>query len=235
MKNSFVLKTAHKLLKNELKIDLGSESFSKDITSKILIKNQSIKAYFVARTKIVLCGIGFIESYIKGLKNGVVVKLFYHDGDLVQSNKKIASLEGDAKAILGLERTLLNFIQHLSSISTTTFFLKERLKNTKIQLLDTRKTITGLRVIQKYATQKGGAKNHRMGLYDGVFIKDNHIKIAGGIENITKILIKKKIKNYIVECDNYNQAKFFIEAGAKHILLDNMSLREIKKNYQNKM
>ena len=229
MKYSFALENAHKLLKNELEIDLGSNCFNKDVTCQAIISNQSIKAYFVARTRIVLCGIRFVESYVKSLKNGIIIKLFYSDGDMVKSNKWIASLEGDAKIILGLERTLLNFLQHLSSITTTTYLLKEKLKDTKIQLLDTRKTITGLRIVQKYATYKGGAKNHRIGLYDKIFIKDNHISIAGGVENVTKILRKKNIKNYIVECDNYNEAKHFIEAGAKYLLLDNMKLREIKK------
>lgn len=229
MKYSFALETAHKLLKNDLKVDLGSISFRNDVTSQILIKNKSVKAYFVAKTEIVLCGIGFIESYVKSLKNGIIIKLFYKDGDIVKSNKNIASLEGNARMILGLERTLLNFLQHLSSISTTTYFLKEKLKDTNIQLLDTRKTIPGLRIVQKYATHKGGAKNHRMGLYDRIFIKDNHIEIAGSIEIVKKILKKKNIKTYIVECDSYNQAKFFIEAGAKYLLLDNMKIKEIKR------
>ena len=229
MKYSVALETAHKLLTNELKTDLGSKSFKNDVTSQIVISNKSIKAYFVARTKIVLCGINFIESFIKSLKNGIVIKLFFKDGDIIKANKKIASLQGDAKKILVLERTLLNFLQHLSSISTTTYFIKEKLKNTRIQLLDTRKTITGLRIVQKYATQKGGAKNHRIGLYDKIFIKDNHIKIAGGIENIRNIINRKNIRDYIIECDNYNQARFFIEAGAKYILLDNMKITEIKK------
>ena len=229
MKYSLASETAHKLLKNEIRTDLGSKSFKKDITSQILINKQSVKAYFVARTEMILCGISFLESYIKGLKNEIIIKPFFKDGDLVKSNKRIALLEGNAKLILGLERTLLNFLQHLSSISTTTHILKKKLKNTRIQLLDTRKTLTGLRVVQKYATKKGGAKNHRIGLYDKIFIKDNHISIAGGVENITKILKEKNIKNYIVECDNYNEAKHFIEAGAKYLLLDNMKLREIKK------
>ncbi len=229
MKYSFALETAHKLLKNDLKVDLGSISFRNDVTSQILIKNKSVKAYFVAKTVIVLCGIGFIESYVKSLKNGIIIKLFYKDGDIVKSNKNIASLEGNAKMILGLERTLLNFLQHLSSISTTTYFLKEKLKDTNIQLLDTRKTIPGLRIVQKYATHKGGAKNHRMGLYDRIFIKDNHIEIAGSIEIVKKILKKKNVKTYIVECDSYDQAKFFIEAGAKYLLLDNMKIKEIKR------
>ena len=129
-----------------------------------------------------------------------------------------------------LERSVINFLQHLSSISTYTSRFVLLLKKSHTKLLNTRKTITGLRKLQKYATTVGGAKNHRMGLHDEILIKDNHIEVLGGIDNTLKVLKEKNIKNYKIECETIEEVKKSMLAGAKYILLDNMSPLEIKKS-----
>ena len=220
---------AIKLLKNELIQDLAGKSFHNDKTSKLLEK-EKIKVNIVAREKLILCGIEFIKQFIKQLDKGIHFETKFSDGDLIKSKETIAIITGEAKKILSSERTILNFLQHLSSISSTTYDLIKVLNNSKIKLLDTRKTITGLRIIQKYATQVGGARNHRMGLYDDILIKDNHIKVLGGMKKTLQYIREKKIKKYKIECDNYNQVKLCIESGARYLLLDNMSVNEIKKS-----
>ena len=226
MKKKQLTNFAVNLLKKELKIDTGNSPLN-DITSNFLINKKKIKASIVARQKIILCGISFINEFLKIYKNKLEIKNYFRDGHLIQKNDVILDIIGDPKLILLLERTVLNFIQHLSSISTSTYELIENLQNSKIQILDTRKTITGLRFIQKYATLIGGAKNHRFGLHDQIFIKDNHIKIAGGIDNVLKVISEKKISNFIIECENKNQVEKAINSGCKYILLDNMKKKEL--------
>ena len=118
-------------------------------------------------------------------------------------------------------------MQHLSSISTYTNKFVEKLNGSKTILLDTRKTTNGLRILEKYATKIGGAKNHRMGLYDKILIKDNHIKVIGGISKTLKLINKKKLKNFEIECETL-RVKKCINYNCRHILLDNMSIKEIK-------
>ncbi len=152
----------------------------------------------------------------------------YSDGNELNKNSIILEINGNVKFILLIERTILNFVQHLSSISTCTRKFVKKIGGTKTKLLDTRKTTTGLRVLEKYATKIGGAQNHRQGLYDQLLIKDNHIKLLGGIDNTLNIIKKKKIKKYIIECDSYEQVQKCLKFGSSYILLDNMSPNEIK-------
>ena len=166
-----------------------------------------------------LLSLSFLKEKFQNLK----CTSNYNDGDLVKKNSILIELSGDVRWILLLERTLLNFLQHLSSISTYTKKFVEKLNGSKTMLLDTRKTTTGLRVLEKYATKVGGAKNHRMGLNDKILIKDNHIKVIGGIKKTLELINKKKIKNFQIECDSYSEVKKCIDYNCSHILLDNMS------------
>ena len=165
----------------------------------------------------------------------------YSDGNELNKNSIILEINGNVKFILLIERTILNFVQHLSSISTYTRKFVKKIGGTKTKLLDTRKTTTGLRVLEKYATKIGGAQNHRQGLYDQLLIKDNHIKLLGGIDNTLNIIKKKKIKKYIIECDSLEQVQKCLKFGSSYILLDNMSPNEIKncinlkKNFKRKI
>ena len=228
MKKKEIIPIAVRLLKNELKTDLNSTSLKKDKTSNYIINEKSkIKINIVARSDLILCGIPFIKSFIKEVLKELVFKNKFNDGDKVQKNRIIATIFGSSKKILAAERTMLNFLQNLCSISTTTSRLVSILKKNNTKLLDTRKTVTGLRMVQKYATHIGGAKNHRFGLYDDILIKDNHIRISGGIKKVYKIIRAQKIKNYKIECDNIYQVKECINQGAKYILLDNMKPNKI--------
>ena len=219
---------AVKKLISELKDDLGSINLKNDLTSKTLLPNSLIgKAVIKNREKIVLCGQSFLKVFLKQKFPMLLFSSKYKDGNELNTNTTILEIKGNVKFILLIERTILNFIQHLSSISTYTRKFVKKIQGTKAKLLDTRKTTTGLRVLEKYATKIGGAQNHRQGLYDQLLIKDNHIKLLGGIDNTLNI-IKKKNKKYIIECDSYEQVQKCLKFGSSYILLDNMSPNEIK-------
>ena len=186
---------AVKKLISELKDDLGSINLKNDLTSKTLLPNSLVgKAVIKNREKIVLCGQSFLKDFLKQKFPMLVFSSKYKDGNELNTNTTILEIKGNVKFILLIERTILNFIQHLSSISTYTRKFVKKIQGTKAKLLDTRKTTTGLRVLEKYATKIGGAQNHRQGLYDQLLIKDNHIKLLGGIDNTLKIIKKKKNK-----------------------------------------
>ena len=219
---------AVKKLWSEIKDDLGSFSIQKDKTTFQLIEKKKISAFVINREKIIICGLRFVTSFIKERFSSLYIQSQFDDGNIIKKNTKILKISGDARIILSIERTILNFLQHLSSISTyTNEYVKKIQKNTK--LLDTRKTTTGLRILEKYATKIGGAINHRMGLYDKILIKDNHIKLIGGISKTLKKVKKLKIKDFIIECDSPRQVKKCLSFGASYIILDNMSIKQIKE------
>ena len=229
MKIENISQIAVKKLTSELKDDLGSINLKNDLTSKTLLPNSlNGKAVIKNREKMILCGQNFLKDFLKQRFPMLVSKSKYSDGNELNENSIILEIKGNVKFILLIERTILNFIQHLSSISTYTRKFVKKIQGTKTKLLDTRKTTTGLRVLEKYATKIGGAQNHRQGLYDQLLIKDNHIKLLGGIDNTLKIIKKKKIKKYMIECDSYLQVQKCLKFGSTYILLDNMTPNEIR-------
>ena len=222
---------AIKILKNELKVDLGNKSFNGDVTTRSLISEKDEKEFFVIpRQQIVVCGLDCIPGFISRVTNKIHFNKIVKDGDLINKNQIIAKISGNSRQILSLERTILNFIQHLSAISTATHLLVKKLNKSKTKLLDTRKTTTGLRKLEKYATKKGGAINHRLSLDKKILIKDNHILVCGGIDKVLKKLKKKRITDYQIECDNFSQVQKLLNYGCKNFLLDNMSPKDIKKS-----
>ncbi len=224
-----VSRIAVKKLISELKDDLGGINLKNDLTTKTLLPSSLIgKAIITNREKIILCGQSFLKDFLKQKFPMLTFKSKYSDGNELNKSSIILEITGNVRFILLIERTILNFVQHLSSISTYTRKFIKKIGGGKTKLLDTRKTTTGLRVLEKYATKIGGAQNHRHGLYDQLLIKDNHIKLLGGIDNTLNIIKKKKIKKYIIECDSYLQVKKCLKFGSKYILLDNMSPIEIK-------
>ena len=237
-----VSRIAVRKLISELKDDLGSINLKNDLTSKTLLPNSLIgRAIITNREKIILCGQSFLKDFLKQKFPMLAFKSKYCDGNELHKRSVILEINGNVKFILLIERTILNFVQHLSSISTYTRKFVKRIGDAKTKLLDTRKTTTGLRVLEKYATKIGGAQNHRQGLYDQLLIKDNHIKLLGGIDNTLNIIKKKKIKKYIIECDSLEQVQKCLKFGSSYILLDNMSPNEIKncinlkKNFKRKI
>ena len=231
-----------KLIELALKEDIGAG----DITSDALIhKNLLGKAEIVAKTKGVLAGIKIAEKVFKKKDPNLFFIPLKKDGENFKPNDKIAIIEGRVKSILKCERTALNFLQKLSGIATLTQSFVSKTKGEKIKILDTRKTTPGFRILEKYAVKAGGGENHRMGLYDMILIKENHIKAAGDISSaiqkakkalgnkdfVKKFSKKKKIK-IEVETKNLNEVKDALGFKIDMIMLDNMPIQMIKKASQ---
>lgn len=207
-----------------------------DITSDLTIpKNHQITFAINPREEIILCGIDAVKICFDALKKSkkfadakLKLKILAKDGDAMKPLKPMAEGQGDAKLIFAAERVILNLIQHLSGVATATNQFVKLAKNTKI--LDTRKTIPSLRILEKYAVATGGGKNHRLSLSDMILIKDNHIAAAGGVTKA--ILAAKKSAKKLkieVECDNLQQVAEAVKSSPDIIMLDNMSATQIKE------
>lgn len=203
-----------------------------DVTTDYLIDDDSVsEAYYVAKDDGVLCGIDIAKRVFKLLDDSIVFETKIKDGEKVKKGDIIAEMKGSTKTLLKGERTALNLLQHLSGIASATNRCVEKVKGTRAQITDTRKTLPGLRALQKYAVTVGGGKNHRFNLSDGAMLKDNHIDAGGGIpQTISKL--RNKIGHMVkieVEVRNLSELKDAIEAGADIIMLDNMSYDEMRE------
>ncbi len=195
-----------------------------DITTKAVIPDLTLlNLVMVTRQDIVVAGLPVALEVFNRLAPEAGIEVETTDGARVSSGAVIARLRGPAAALLSGERTALNFMQTLSGIATLTRAYVDRIEGTGAVLLDTRKTLPGLRALSKYATVLGGATNHRMRLDDGVLIKDNHIAVAGSAAEATRRAKAAGLKNIEVECDTLDQVSEAIEAGADGVLLDNMA------------
>lgn len=205
-----------------LKEDIGSG----DITTNSLIPLElQTKATMVAKSSGVIAGLAVAEYVFRTLSPDITWKTFVNDGDKVAKGDLILEISGSYRALLTGERLALNFLQRMSGIATMTSNYVNAITGYNTRILDTRKTVPGLRLLDKYAVKMGGGTNHRIGLYDMVLIKDNHIKIAGGITNAVA-QIKKSISNGIkieVETTTIKEVKEALAAGADIIMLDNMN------------
>ena len=194
-----------------------------DITSAAVIPPE---ARFVgvmdSRDAIVVAGLPIAEAFFRALDRDVRIERLVEDGARVAGGTDLLRLEGNARALLTAERSALNTVQHLSGIATLTRAYVDKLLGTDAILLDTRKTLPGLRVLEKYATRMGGAQNHRMGLWDAAMIKDNHVAVAGDIGEAVRRAVAAGIERIIVEVDRVDQIEPALAAGATHLLLDNM-------------
>ena len=217
----------HKIITNALKEDIGRG----DITSRAIIpKSQKAKANIIAKEAGVIAGLSVARDVFRSLDRSLRFSPKVKEGKRVKKGKVIAEISGNARAILAGERVALNFLQHLSGIATLTNKFVLRIRRTHARILDTRKTTPGLRALEKYAVRVGGGANHRMGLYDAVLIKDNHVKLAGGIEKaILKARDKVRGMRYEVEAKNINEVKEAIMSKADRILLDNMNIRTLRQ------
>ena len=183
-----------------------------------------------AREKLVVAGIEIAAAFFRHLDNTLEIDVLVQDGDAIKSGTAMMTLNSKARPILTAERAALNVLQHLSGIATLSAKYVHELEGTGTILLDTRKTIPGLRKLEKYATTCGGCKNHRMGLYDAILIKDNHIAAAGGIrEAIRGAKALRKDIPIETECDTLEQLKIALEEGIDLVLLDNMSLDQLRQ------
>ena len=194
-----------------------------DITSAAVIPAE---AHFTgtmdSRDAIVVAGLPIAEAFFRALDPDVVIERLVEDGQSVPAGTDLLRLHGLARAMLTAERSALNTVQHLSGIATMTRGYVDAIAGTDATLLDTRKTIPGLRALEKYATRMGGATNHRMGLWDAAMIKDNHVAVAGGVGPAVARAVAAGIARIIVEVDSIDQIEPALAAGATHLLLDNM-------------
>ncbi|MDR3326422.1 MAG: carboxylating nicotinate-nucleotide diphosphorylase [Rhodospirillaceae bacterium] len=209
-----------RLIVDALAEDIGSG----DITSNLLIPvDLRFSGIIVTRESMILAGLPFVAEIFRQVVQEARFVPKANDGDKLKAKSVLAELSGPARGLMNAERTALNLLQHLSGIATLTRHYVDAISGTKAILLDTRKTIPGLRQLAKYATRMGGACNHRIGLYDGILIKDNHIAVC---ESLTEAIRRAKIveTNKIeVECDTLDQVDEAINAGVDIILLDNMA------------
>ncbi len=218
MENFKNLKTLIEMALNEDLLDIG------DITSEAIFSNESYSYKLMAKESGILCGIDIFITVMKYVDNTLIVKNHFKDRDVINRGNIIADVSGSVVSILKAERTALNFISHLSAISTKTSAFVKRAEG-KVIILDTRKTLPGYRELEKYAVKCGGGENHRMGLYDMVMIKDNHSDAAGGITAAVERVKKKWGDKYKIEVEtrNLDEVKEALKCGAGRIMLDNMS------------
>lgn len=223
------------LVNDALKEDIKGS----DITTDAFVFKDDPKVECTVITKsesAVICGLHIFRMVFdllsKNGDNGYEMTFFANEGDLIFRQQTVISVKAKASVILYAERTALNFLQHLSGIATAAHKAQGELAGLKTRVLDTRKTIPGLRLLQKYAVKTGGAENHRFDLSSGVLIKDNHIKLAGGIKNAVKAFktyysgLNFKIE---IEAENIEAVNDCLEAGVDIIMLDNMNIEEMKR------
>lgn len=211
---------------------LGEDIGSGDITTdNIFDIDQKGSAEIIARQSGVVAGLPLVRAVFEKLDPGIECKFFLTDGKVITTDKVLAELSGRARTLLSGERTALNFLQQMSAIATKTAAFVEKASPYNVKILDTRKTVPGLRLLAKYAVKMGGGYNHRFGLYDAALIKDNHIIAAGSIKNAVLMLKNKlPVKTTIeVETETLKEVREALEAGADIIMLDNMSIESMKE------
>ncbi|MFH2057722.1 MAG: carboxylating nicotinate-nucleotide diphosphorylase [Pseudomonadota bacterium] len=212
-------------IENIIKLALFEDSGLGDLTTEsILSESFSGKGIIVAKEPFVLAGVAVAKRVFKLLDPECECYSLFSDGDKIKNGEIFFKVEGDLLALLKGERVALNFLQRLSGIATLTRAYVDELDSDKVRLCDTRKTTPGLRILEKEAVRAGGAKNHRMSLYDGILIKDNHIAVAGSIKNAVKAVRERTshLMKIEVEVTCMDEVREAVEAGAEVIMLDNM-------------
>lgn len=215
-------------VKNSLKEDIGFG----DITTDFLYSDKdTIKAKLNTREDGIVCGLAVLKSVFNILSNEVNIKTYFEDGDEIKKGDTIAEIEGPARAVLIGERTALNYMQRMSGIATETKKFQDAIKPYKARITDTRKNTPGFRMFEKYAVMIGGARLHRFNLSDCVMVKDNHIKHAGSIKNAVSLIKENNSHAHKieVECDTYEQVLEALDAQCDIIMLDNMTISEMRK------
>lgn len=211
---------------NALAEDIGSG----DLTASLVDADEIVGATIVARESLVLCGQHWVDEVFAQLDDAVVVDWYVGDSQTAEAGDVICKLVGPVRSMLSGERTALNFLQTLSSTATTTSKYVKAVEGSNTRILDTRKTLPGLRLAQKYAVTCGGGVNHRVGLFDAILIKENHIKSAGGITTALKSAQDLNTEVLIeVEVESQEELLEALDAGATRILLDNFSIEELRQ------
>jgi nicotinate-nucleotide pyrophosphorylase (carboxylating) len=222
------LDEVNKIIKNGLNEDLGSG----DITTESIISSEErYSGYFIAKEDGIVAGLTVAEYTFREVSNNIQFQRYAEEGDAVKAGDKIASIDGPGRTILQAERLALNLLQRMSGIATLTRKFVDKTVGTDAIILDTRKTMPGLRILDKYAVKAGGGENHGFGVFDMVMIKVNHVTAAGGIINAVALVRTQHGNKYPIEVEvkNLKELEETLELQVDRIMLDNMSLDEIKK------
>ncbi len=217
------------LIRRELAADLGDAG---DLTTNSIVPgDHDSEAALVAREPGIVCGLGVAADVFAALDDQVTFEAACTDGDEVRTGDVLARIRGRTRALLAAERTALNLLCHLSGVATTTQKLAELISDLPAKVVDTRKTLPGLRALQKYAVRVGGGANHRFGLYDAVLIKDNHRAVAGGVAESIR-LARRQLGHTVhleVEVDSLDELAEALDIGVDAVLLDNFSTDELRR------
>lgn len=210
-------------------LGLGLPGGGHDVTSESVIPADArFSGVMDSRDAITVAGLPIAEAFFRALDPAMQIEVLVEEGAQVPAGTDLMRLSGNARAMLTAERSALNTVQHLSGIATMTRTYVDAMQG-HATLLDTRKTIPGLRHLEKYATRMGGAKNHRMGLWDAAMIKDNHVLVAGGVAEAVRRAKDAGVKDVICEVDHLDQIEPALAAGASHLLLDNMDVPTLRE------
>ncbi len=228
MNNITMKMNADEMILNALKEDITSEDIS---TNSVMREFCLGEVELICKQDGVIAGLDIFKRVFELLDEKTEISFFCKDGDTVRNGEKLGVIRGDIRVLLSGERTALNFLQRMSGIATYTRSIADLLKDTKTKLLDTRKTTPNMRVFEKYAVKVGGGYNHRFNLSDGILLKDNHIGAAGGVKEAVKMAKEYApfVRKIEIEVENLNMLKEALEAGADIIMLDNMSVEDMKE------
>lgn len=217
-------------LEQQVQIALAEDIGSGDITANLIPENTQAHGSVIAREPAIICGQDWFNESFLQINRDIKINWSVVDGGAIETNQTLCTLTGDARSLLTGERTALNFLQTLSATATKANQYASSIADFNTRILDTRKTIPGLRLAQKYAVHCGGCHNHRIGLFDAILIKENHIIAAGSIGNAVKIARTNNTDGFIeVEVENLSQLSEALDAGVNRVLLDNMDIDTLEK------
>lgn len=217
------------LIAEQVKVTLQEDMGKGDLTAALIPAGTRASATIISREPAVICGAAWVQQCFEQLDHDISLTWQVNDGDVVKRNQALVVIEGDARAMLSAERPALNFLQTLSAVATHTRQYVDAIAGLSAKILDTRKTLPGLRLAQKYAVLTGGGANQRLALYDGILIKENHIAAAGSIASVLKAAFEiGGTENIQIEVETLDELKQALDAGAKSILLDNFALDDLR-------
>lgn len=224
------LETLKPTIEANVRLAIEEDVSTGDITAELIPESQQATAQIISRDQAVIAGRAWVDEVFKQVDPRVEVDWMVADGDCVQPNTLLFTLQGSARSLLTGERAALNFLQTLSGTATIAKQYSDKVANTSVKLLDTRKTLPGLRLAQKYAVTCGGCYNHRIGLFDAFLIKENHILAAGGIESaISQAKTNHPGKPVEVEVESFDELNQALHAGADIIMLDNFTPDQMRE------
>ena len=228
MNNITMKMNADELILQALREDITSEDIT---TNSVMPHYQAGEVDLICKQDGVIAGLEVFKRVFELLDSATEVTFYCKDGDTVKKGEKIGLVRGDIRVLLSGERTALNYLQRMSGIATYTKEIADLLKGTKTKLLDTRKTTPNMRIFEKYSVKVGGGYNHRYNLSDGILLKDNHIGAAGGVKEAVRMAKEYApfVRKIEIEVENLDMLKEALEAGADIIMLDNMSVEDMKK------